>query len=399
MADDVQPDIVVPMGAAPAEPEPRKGGCLRSCAIALIVFVGVLAFSGACAWFAFDAIDRSLTQERLESLSEREALAALNSAGLEPPDLSQYAYVTADGLQGPRFTDVTIGDTVMRSSLFAALLTNDNAVQLEDPFLSYRVVSAFATWRSSAIEVRRFVVQRFVFDLDKNTWQTTTSELGAPTVTPVRAPNVRSFQEGLIPLLRFYDSRLAEAFADATVRVTSESLTAQGGTFEASLEKGSAVCTVTYEVQWSEADGWILSVKEVDSSRAGRLPAATVPVAITPQPLAGGGQDQPAQQMVCHADGYALPAREPVPAQHGVHAGAAERAHLQGEVLRGQRAQQHALLAHRAVGEPGGLHQRRQRLRGRAALHHVLRHGLMAAERWEPQEPLRTSSRHRVLGR
>ncbi len=301
MADDVQPVIVVPMGAAPAEPEPRKGGCLRSCAIALIVFVGVLAFSGACAWFAFDAIDRSLTQERLESLSEREALAALNSAGLEPPDLSQYAYVTADGLQGPRFTDVTIGDTVMRSSLFAALLTNDNAVQLEDPFLSYRVVSAFATWRSSAIEVRRFVVQRFVFDLDKNTWQTTTSELGAPTVTPVRAPNVRSFQEGLIPLLRFYDSRLAEAFADATVRVTSESLTAQGGTFEASLEKGSAVCTVTYEVQWSEADGWILSVKEVDSSRAGRLPAATVPVAITPQPLAGGGQDQPAQQMVCHA--------------------------------------------------------------------------------------------------
>ena len=61
------------------------------------------------------------------------------------------------------------------------------------------------------------------------------------------------------------------------------------------------MCTVTYEVQWSEADGWILSVKEVDSSRAGRLPAATAPVAITPQPLAGGGQDQPAQQMVCHA--------------------------------------------------------------------------------------------------
>lgn len=301
MADEAQPVIIVPVGAPPVEPEPRKGGCLRSLAIAFAVFLGVLLFSGACAWFAFDAIDRSITQERLESLSEREALAALNSAGLEPPDLSQYAYVTADGLQGPRFTDVTIGDTVMRSSLFAALLTNDNAVQLEDPLLSYRVVSAFATWRSSSVEVRRFVVQRFVFDLDKNTWQTTTSELGAPTVTPVRAPNVRNFQEGLIPLLRFYDSRLAEAFADATVRVTSESLTAQGGTFEASLEKGSAVCVVTYEVRWAEGDGWALAVKEVDASRAGYLPPATAPAAVSPQPLAGGGQDQPAQQMVCHS--------------------------------------------------------------------------------------------------
>ena len=301
MADEAQPVIIMPAGSSPMEPPPRKGGCLRSLGIALAVFVGVLLFSGACAWFAFDAIDRSITQERLESLSEREALAALNSAGLEAPDLSQYAYVTADGLQGPRFTDVTIGDTVMRSSLFAALLTNDNAVQLEDPFLSYRVVSAFATWRSSSIEVRRFVVQRFVFDLDKNTWQTTTSELGAPTVTPVRAPNVRNFQEGLVPLLRFYDSRLAEAFADATVRVVREDLTAQGGTFVANLEKGSAVCAVTYEVQWSELDGWLLSVKEVDASRAGYLPAASAPLAMEPQPLPGGGQDQPAQQLVCHA--------------------------------------------------------------------------------------------------
>lgn len=298
-----------PVQAPLTQANPPKGGCLRAFLIALGIFVGVVLLAAVCAWFAFDAIDRSLTEERLSSLSESQALASLSEAHLEAPDLSQYAYVSADGLQGPRFDDLTIGDIVLRSSLFDGLLVREDEQGDEvppDSFGSYRVVSAFANWRSNYIEVRRFVVQRFVFDTDRNAWETTTSELGAPTVTPVRAPNVRVFQDDVIPLLRLHNSRLGELFADARVTVEDTGLTAEGGTFEAQLEKGGAygsvTCRVTFAVEWSEVHGWIVTVASVDAPDTAGLSAAQIDeAAISPQPLtATDDPDEPTLLLSCH---------------------------------------------------------------------------------------------------
>ena len=154
MASEPQPipAPAVATAATPAgAPEGRsKGGCLKALLIGLAMVVGVVALATVCAWIAFDAIHRSLTEERLSSLSETEATAALSSAQLQAPDLSQYAYVSTEGLQGPRFEDVTVGDIVMRTSLFDSLLSqDDDGNPAEGAFSSYRVVSAFATWRSS----------------------------------------------------------------------------------------------------------------------------------------------------------------------------------------------------------------------------------------------------------
>lgn len=292
--------------AAAPDGRQKKGGCLKTLLIGLAILVGVVALAAVCAWFAFDAIDRSLTEERLSSLSEAEAVAALSEAHLEPPDLSQYAYVSTEGLQGPRFEDVTVGEIVMRTSLFDSLLSQDDAGEpSEGAFSSYRVVSAFATWRSNYVEVRRFVVQRFVFDSDSNAWQTTTSELGAPEVTPVRAPNVRSFQGEVSALLRLHNSRLGEQFADAHVAVEDTGLTAEGGTFVAVLEKdgsaGVATCRVTFAVEWSDVHGWIVTVQDVEATGAAGLAAVESPPAIAPQPLTSTDDpNEPSLLLACH---------------------------------------------------------------------------------------------------
>ncbi len=310
MASEPQPipaPAVAPAATPAGAPEGRsKGGCLKALLIGLAMVVGVVALATVCAWIAFDAIDRSLTEERLSSLSETEATAALSSAQLQAPDLSQYAYVSTEGLQGPRFEDVTVGDIVMRTSLFDSLLSqDDDGNPAEGAFSSYRVVSAFATWRSSYIEVKRFVVQRFVFDTEANGWQTTTSELGAPEVTPVRAPNVRSFQDEVVALLRLHNSRLGEQFADAHVSVEDTGLTVDGGTFMALLEKdgpaGAATCRVDFAVEWSDVHGWIVTVESVEATGAAGLAAASAPAAIAPQPLtATDDPDEPELLLACH---------------------------------------------------------------------------------------------------
>lgn len=307
MATEPQPTTVQAPSAQPptAESERPKRGCLRALLIALAIFVGVVLLAAVCAWFAFDAIDRSITEERLSSLSETEAVAALSEAQLQPPDLSQFAYVSSEGLQGPRFEDVTIGEIVLRSSLFESLLDREDGAMASDGFSSYRVVSAFATWRSNYVEVRRFVVQRFVFDTERNAWESTTSELGAAEVTPVRAPNVRAFQDDVVALLRFHNSRLGEQFADAHVTVEDTGLTAEGGTFEALLEKqstsGLASCRITFAVAWSEVHGWIVTVESVDASGTAGLADAEAAVAITPQPLtATDDPGEPTLLLACH---------------------------------------------------------------------------------------------------
>lgn len=322
MADEPQGSAIAPAspmpepmaatGPTPAPPAAdgearRKGGCLRSLLIALAVFLGVVLLALGLGIFAFDAIDRSLTEERLGNLTESQAIAGLNEATMEPPDLSQFAYVSAEGLTGPRFSDVNVGEIVLRDSLFDSLLAGEAGAAPDDAFSSYRVVSAYAEWRSSYIDVRRFVVQRFVLDNDESSWETTTSELGAVQVTPLRAPNVREFQDDLLPILRFYNSRLAESFADAHVSISADHLDAEGGTFEATFSKdlGSSVasCAVTFAVEWSDAHGWLVTVESVDDSGAGPLEAAEAgsDVAIAPQPLTvTDNPSEPTQLLACH---------------------------------------------------------------------------------------------------
>lgn len=266
----------------------RARGCLRDAAIVVCVLIALVLVVGAAAYFAFVMTDHTLQQEDLANLTDSEVRADLADLRLSDPDLSSYAYVSNEVLDGPRFGSIDIGAIRYGGMKDGRLMPTT------------REVTCQALWQNSYASVVRPLTAEFEFVSADEGWKLVIYTLGDMRVTPLRPMNVYDLEEDVVPLLRLYDPVLGDAYLDAHVALTSD-LTVEGGTVRAVLtkasEEGPMECTVELSVSWASDHGWAVEVTEATSQpEVGALRKAEEE-ALAPEPSRG---DMATQSLTCH---------------------------------------------------------------------------------------------------
>lgn len=218
-------------------------------AVAVIVCIAALAYFAVTT--AFRMIDSSLEQKQMTALSERTALANLNSAGLGTPDLSAFAHIETGNLIGPRIEGVEVGE-----------LTQVGDASGEQQ----RTVVATAAYRNNSVEIAVPLTQLYRYDDKAGSWAPDPVEVGAPSVTPLRGPSTYALEQALPDLLSAHSPDVAQQFEGCNVSIDS-SMTEKGGLAIATLSKEQnkklSECEVTINASWSATQGWQLTVTSV----------------------------------------------------------------------------------------------------------------------------------------
>lgn len=267
-------------------------GCLRDAIIVICVLVALILVVGAAAYFAFVTADRTLQQENLANLTESEVRSDLQELHLSAPDLSGYAYVPSESLDGPRFDQMSIG-TIHYGSMKDGRLT-----------ATTRTVTCDAKWQNSYVSVVRPLTAEFEFVSATEGWKLSIYTLGDAQATPLRPMNVYDLEGDAIPLLRLYDAALGDAYADAHVALSAD-LTTEGGTVKAVLSDevdGQPMeCTMSLKVSWSNDHGWEAEVADVSAQPVENAPRTADEQAVSAEPVAEGEATAAEQRLVCHA--------------------------------------------------------------------------------------------------
>ena len=221
--------------------------------IAIVVVACMAALAVVAVNTAFKAIDSSLSQKQVTSLSERTAQSNLTAALSEPPDLSGFSYIDTSNLIGPRVENIVVGEIM-------------NPGPDSDSDAPTRDVSASAAYRNASIEVSVPVVQHYSFDENSSSWIVEGTDLGSPLVSPLRGLSNSAIEAALPELLRAYDSSVADQFEECSISVLSYA-DETGGTATATLSKTeknkSYTCDVDLSISWLAALGWQVSITSV----------------------------------------------------------------------------------------------------------------------------------------
>lgn len=219
-------------------------------AIAVIACIAALAYFAVTT--AFHMIDSSLEQKQMTALSERTALANLNSAGLSTPDLSAFAHIETGNLIGPRIEGVEVGE-----------LTQASDASGEQ---TQRTVVATAAYRNNSVEIAVPLTQLYRYDDKAGSWAPDPVEVGAPSVTPLRGPSTYALEQALPELLSAHSPDVAQQFEGSNVSIDS-SMTEKGGLAIATLSKEQnrklSECEATINASWSATQGWQLTITSV----------------------------------------------------------------------------------------------------------------------------------------
>lgn len=257
----------------PGRNQPSKAVRIaKRLAAALLVIACIVVLAYFALTHVMGAIDSSFGRDEGDmALSERTVLSNLNSSSVTPPDLSGYHLIETGNLIGPRFENISIGETeegAARGHSSGAFADVEK----------YREVTSTATYRNSSVSVALPLTQHYVYDKASNTWVPGEMEYGTPAVSPLRAPTLMSIEAELPALLTSYDANLAsrmEGF-DATF---DSAMDESGGKVTAKLSKTSSskvlTCNVDLWVSWLDGQGWQVSVTSASAVKETAVNAAS----------------------------------------------------------------------------------------------------------------------------